>query len=210
MMAKYNFTVLPVFSSVIVANKIQEDLSGFAKDVKNLKYIKTDQYDSSKSYSTENFHLMDDHPEVEKLIIEYFYKFKNDVLRLDTTDFEISTSWATKTLTGGSCQFHLHSNCYYSGVMYFDNYEGGNLLFSDIGLNHSSFQVNEPSEYNIYNYKTITIKPEENLIVFFPSHVYHKIDTYLGEKDRHSVAFNFIPVGTVGRGDSSMSIKKIK
>jgi hypothetical protein len=70
--------------------------------------------------------------------------------------------------------------------------------------------VNEPSEWNIYNYQSFVIQPDKNLLVFFPSDLKHKINVYTGLKDRYSVAFNLIPVGTIGLGDSSVTISQTR
>jgi uncharacterized protein (TIGR02466 family) len=204
------FITFPVFSSVISATKIDDDLTSFTNDIKNLSFSETNQNDSYKSFSTEDLHIFDHFPEIEKLILSYFYEFKNSVLKLTTTDFEITTSWATKTTTDGYCQFHSHRNSYYSGVLYFDKYTDGHILFDNSTLKNNTFMVNEPSEWNIYNYQSFVIQPDKNLLVFFPSDLKHKINVYTGLKDRYSVAFNLIPVGTIGLGDSSVTISQTR
>ena len=114
----------------------------------------------------------------------------------------------TKTLTGGYCQFHSHKKCYYSGVLYFDSYETGDLVFKKSSLSNS-IKINEPEEWNIYNYDNFFIKPQKNLIVFFPSYLEHKINLYSNFEDRFSLAFNLFPYGKMGSGDSTVNIKLI-
>ena len=63
------------------------------------------------------------------------------------------------------------------------------------------------SENNIYNSNIQTFDMSENLIIFFPSEVYHQIK--VSEQDeRISLAFNFVPTGQIGEinSDSYMEI----
>ena len=50
------------------------------------------------------------------------------------------------------------------------------------------------------------MKPFKGLLTFFPSEVYHKVQET--DLKRTSMAFNFIPTGTYGPGDSRVSINE--
>lgn len=202
-----DFITVPLFPKTIGINKIDFDTDKFVSNFEKIKFTRTEQQDSYNAWVYPDMYFLNSYPDLKENITNYFNKFKNEILKLETTDFSITTSWITKTTQGGSCQYHNHRNCVYSGVLYFDNYEGGDLVFNDSGINNSSFLLNDPVEYNIHNFKTFTVRPDKGIVVFFPSELMHKIQPYTGKKNRYSVAFNFLPSGTIGLGDSQVNLQ---
>jgi uncharacterized protein (TIGR02466 family) len=202
-----NFSVFPLFPSTFGATIITEDLSNL-NQIKNLKFEATEATsETNNCYTSESRRVFSNLPEEKNIIMSYFNKFKNDVLRFETTNFEMTTSWATKLTNNASSQFHLHKNSYYSGVVYLESVEnGGEIEFDGVGLKPDSFMVNSPTEYNTFNYGTWHVKPQKNLIIFFPSYLRHRIKPYFGNSPRYSIAFNIVPVGEYGGGDSSVNI----
>jgi hypothetical protein len=166
------FEVLPVFPSVVSATKIVEDISALWNLSDSIEYNLSDADDTQSVYASKNLHLLETLPNIKKIILDYFYSFKNTVLKLDTTNFEITTSWMTKTEPNGFCQYHRHRNSYYSGVLYSsktNSIDSGNLMFTDDGIKQDSMLINTPSEWNILNSNRIVIEPDANLMIFFPS-----------------------------------------
>ena len=53
------------------------------------------------------------------------------------------------------------------------------------------------------NSHTWFMYPQPKLLLFFPSYLRHKINIHKISKIRKSLAFNIIPVGKYGEGDSS-------
>jgi len=46
------------------------------------------------------------------------------------------------------------------------------------------------------------LNPKKNMLVFFPSYLYHKIEKNTSDEVRHSLAFNIMPDGATGKVDS--------
>tara|TARA_Y100000004_G_C8891620_1_gene402314 strand:- start:449 stop:1012 length:564 start_codon:yes stop_codon:yes gene_type:complete len=159
-----------------------------------------------KTEDTQNIWVLNEYPDIHNQIIKEFYRFKNDVLKLSTVNFKITTSWMTRTNKNESSHFHNHKNSYYSGVLYFEDYDSGNLIFKTILNNLSGMYVGAPDESTSERHETFYIQPRKNLVVFFPSYLEHKIDTYTGDSLRYSLAFNIHPVGIYGDGDSRMHV----
>ena len=65
-----------------------------------------------------------------------------------------------------------------------------------------------PSEYNIFNSREWRYTPTNGLLLFFPSEMHHKIEKNESNITRHSLAFNIIPIGTYGEGDSHYESKE--
>lgn len=206
------FEILPVFPSVISATKITEDFSTFWNNIVNIEFTQSRADDSYSIYTSKNLQILDDFDYEKKIILDYFYEFKNEILKLQTTNFQITTSWVTKTETNGFCQYHRHKNSYYSGILYnsaMNEADSGTLLFTDSGIKEDGILVNEPVEKNIYNTKRIIIEPDKNLLLFFPSNLSHRISKYTGIENRYSLAFNLFPIGKIGSGDSSIDFDKL-
>jgi len=138
-------------------------------------------------------------------ILKTFNLFKNNVLKYNNTDFDITTSWVALSKQNEFTEdYHKHSNCFYSGVLYLKAEENcGNIEFGN--FNNNSFLI-IPTEYNIYNTEKFNITPKENLIIFFPSETYHTIKKNNSNEERISISFNFIPINNFGNGDSTLNI----
>jgi|TARA_R100000322_G_C5410452_1_gene183732 uncharacterized protein (TIGR02466 family) len=125
-----------------------------------------------------------------------------DILMLENIDYEIYSSWLTKTEPNAYSQSHNHSNAWISGI-YYPKYDPGFTIkfFND---NISQF-FSIPKSYNIYNCRDWTITPEDNDLILFFSQLRHKIMRNESTNDRYSLAFNTIPKGPFGEGDSFLN-----
>ena len=136
------------------------------------------------------------------MIMCEFNKFKNLIMRLDDTTFEMTTSWFTKTPKECSSDFHTHNNSMFSGVFYFD--DSSDLQFQDYSTRRF---YTAPNEYNDYNCDLYTILPKKNMIIFFDSRLYHAITPNNSDMIRYSIAFNLIPTKGIHEGDSQICFK---
>lgn len=206
----YNFDqyqCIPAFSSPISFTILKEDLSNL-ENIKNYEFNNTNIDTSKNSYQTKDSRILEKFPNEKQILLNHFYNFKNSILKC-STDFVISSSWGTKISTNGHSQYHNHKNSFYSGVFYFDDIEnGGEIQFKNPMSDFGGFLVNTV-EWNIFNYEVFHLQPKKNLLIFFPSYLTHKINSYTGLETRYSLAFNFVPVGSFGVGDSSVNYKFI-
>ena len=58
-------------------------------------------------------------------------------------------------------------------------------------------------EWNNLNGIALEIAPIKNLLILFPSYLNHSVLPYYGTTVRKSLAFNIVPVGSYGHGDSA-------
>ena len=135
-------------------------------------------------------------------ILKSFKKFAREQLKI-SNDFKISSSWLTKTEPNHESHFHRHYNCYYSGVLYIDTDEGGEIVFDNMA--DERFLLNKIEDNN-YNTRSFIFETKNKMIIFFPSDIHHKIAENKTNKDRYSVAFNFYPIGNIGVRDSGVKI----
>ena len=201
------FQVIPAFPSIIAASKIDSDVNEIWDNIPNIKFSETTGDDATGSVSIK-MRLLNEYPKVKNLILKEFYEFKDSVLNLSTTDFNITTSWMTLTPPNGFCQMHNHRNSVYSGVIYQtsnSDADSGNLILT--APVNNTILINTPTEYNAFNSDVVTIEPDENLCIFFPSDLHHKISKHTGLENRYSIAVNFFPCGELTHGDSSIKIE---
>ena len=136
-------------------------------------------------------------------LMKEFYKYSYDILHY-SNKFKITTSWFTKSEKNQSSNYHNHSNSMFSGILYLQTDENsGNISFQN--FNDHRYKLN-PLKYNIYNSVEYSFKPEDGLLILFPSEVYHKILKNNSNIIRHSLAFNLIPIGEIGNGDSYINV----
>jgi uncharacterized protein (TIGR02466 family) len=188
------FKVLELFPSKIGLFDVSEDLSNL-ETVKNLEYHLTTREGNYNLHRTRTLDLLKQFPAEEKIIIDYFNKFKNDALNLVDTDFYVHKSWAIRINENGYSHSHLHSDSYYVGVIYFDDAEhGGELELSSFGLKpfviHESLKADSP----VFAEEKIVLKPKKNRLLFFPGYIKHAVLPNLTGGNRFSVAFNLLPV----------------
>jgi uncharacterized protein (TIGR02466 family) len=199
---KSTFSIFPLFPSTVVGIAVNEDLSGLNL-VQNYDYIPLNSDESAAAYKTQDNQVLKRFPKEQAIILDYFNRFKSDVLKLSNS-FAISSSWATRIDSNGYSQYHDHRNSAYSAVLYLDDVsQGGEIQFQS--PNPSTVFLLNPEEWNTFNYEVYHITPAKNLLLFFPSYLQHRINRYLGKDPRYSIAMNFVPVGQFGRGDSTVN-----
>ena len=118
-------------------------------------------------------------------------------MRVVNTEFAIGSSWATKAQPGTSSDWHKHSNYFYAGVYY--PQESSPIQFRSQDLEHYLFETDGITPYNSRAY---THYPEKNSLVYFKSNMLHRIAENDNNTVRYSVAFNIMPIGEYGLGDS--------
>jgi len=206
-------TIYPLFSKVIYVKDIPDIFSlDYELLKKNNEFMATTFEFNQCSKSSKNRYVLDDFLPLRQFILNEFLNFKNNVFNYSSTDFEMTTSWVTKTEKGSQSGYHIHTNSYYSGILYMDDDKSpnqvGKLEFMD--SNPNQIAPNNTDEFNVYNSSSWEIEPRKNLIVFFPSNLHHRITFHNSEQPRYSIAFNFFPINSFGKNDSYLNIRSLK
>ena len=199
---------LNLFSKVVLMDRLNlsiDDLQQLNQKAKNEKYVDIEEIYSTKI--SKSLYVLDSLDNIKKIILDKFLNINNTYFKYDN-DFKITTSWFTKSIKNNIGDFHNHGNNFYSGIYYIDvDDDTGDIEFSD--FTPSSFDLNT-TEFNIDNSKSWRVKPENDLIIFFPSEMYHKIHLNKSEKNRYSLAFNIFPIGRIGWSDNIIDTSNVK
>ena len=205
-----DISTIPLFAtplSIFNLNEISEEESDKIENVlKNIKYndiLKTDSHSCVSSF----FNLFDRYEELDnlkKIILNKIKIYSEDIIGNTKTDFQIVSSWSTKTGLNQASDAHRHSNCMYSAVYYNKaNESTSSIRFYRYNFN-SSFEV-LPEKYTIYNSTHWTIQPTNKLLVIFPAYLAHSITKSFSEKIRYSIACNIHPINSYGIEDSRLN-----
>lgn len=195
--------VFTFFPKVFYINTIKEiEFKLIYNEIKKEEFIKIGVNEKNTAASI-NCNILNKKyfKKIKEKIKDEFYKFKNNYLKYDNTDFKITTSWLTKSEKGEYSHLHKHKNSIYSGILYLqvdDN--SGDICFENQYTN--TFYI-LPKEDNIYNANEYLIKPKNNMIIFFPSDIHHRILENKSNIIRYSIAFNLMPIGQIGKTDST-------
>ena len=113
-----------------------------------------------------------------------------NTIQMETIDYRINfnESWYHITKTNGMHEPHIHPGCSWCGIYYIQsgNNDSGYTVFGkpikSTYIDHGNLFLN--------NMNIVRIKPEDGMLVVFPSYLNHYQALYKGVEDRIGVAFN--------------------
>ena len=113
-----------------------------------------------------------------------------NTIQMETIDYRINfnESWYHITKTNGMHEPHIHPGCSWCGIYYIQsgNNDSGYTVFENpiksTYIDHGNLFLN--------NMNIVRIKPEDGMLVVFPSYLNHYQALYEGVEDRIVVAFN--------------------
>ena len=196
-------SMLPVFASNLTFATLDDEFNIIDKD--SIKFRPSQNNKDQTSEISEHMYVLEDYPKLGFKILEIFNQYTDQILHLKNR-FSFSTSWFTKMKPDDFCRFHYHDNAFYSGLFYFDDYTetSGDICFLNPLNQFSNFCVgSKKGKGNNYNAREYLVTPQKNMLLFFPSYLWHTILNNHSDKPRYSLAFNLIPLGHYGSGDST-------
>ena len=209
-MGKSKVDMLDMFSIPLIHCELDEDTSELRQCtdyVLNTNQVDVDEYkifekSGLKETIDFEFRVLEQFPKMKQMFTHISNRLIKEGLNYDNK-LEISSSWFTKTHKGEQSPMHDHKNCVFSAVYYYGDYDDkvGNLIFKNPIVNLTSYRLNvgKSNKFNTYD---IEITPQAGSLLIFPSYVSHKIDVHKSDIPRLSLAFNMVPVGQYGIGDS--------
>jgi uncharacterized protein (TIGR02466 family) len=193
--------IFPLFSKLIGVARLNLSPPDLQKAQILLKKYKLKKANLDGTYISTSLTVLEDKKLnfLARAIDLQFQKYTRDFMQYYNS-FKMTTSWITKLSPGKRGHEHIHRNNMISGVAYITCPPNcGNLTFVNKEL--SVFEL--PFEkMNMWNSSAYSFEPQPNTVVFFPTDMYHEVETNRSRTDRYSIAFNYLPLGEAGRGDS--------
>lgn len=196
--------IFPVFSSPIFASHVKVEDS-VIEELNKEKHIKINLEEYAGSTSEDKFLLRKEKYSKLKKDIMNVLKYYNDTYLKFKTDFQMTTSWLSKTFPNTSSALHNHTNSFLSGVLYLRvPNNSGDIMFENMNVHNVQIETTEDT---LYNSNRFFFNPAPGVIIFFPSNTYHKVLENNSNDERLSLAFNFMPCGNTGHEDSQFNYK---
>jgi uncharacterized protein (TIGR02466 family) len=155
--------------------------------------------EGGSSLISEDLNILKKYENLNKEINKAVDATLKEILMLKNINYRIFSSWLTKTRPSCLDNLHNHNNSWLSGVYYPKGDPGFGIRFD---YDNTSTFYTPPTEYNIFNSESWVVTAEDNLLILFFSQLRHKIMPNESTKDRFSLAFNILPRGKFGMGDS--------
>tara|TARA_B100001057_G_C22598321_1_gene851763 strand:+ start:294 stop:896 length:603 start_codon:yes stop_codon:yes gene_type:complete len=113
-----------------------------------------------------------------------------NTIQMESVDYDITykDSWYHITKINGMHENHIHPGCSWCGIYYLQSGDenSGDTVFENpvksTYIDRGNLYLNNMSQYRV--------KPQDGLLVIFPSFLSHYQAMYKGDKDRIVVAFN--------------------
>jgi len=205
------------FAYYVGSEKLEFDFTELRKDPRNdfrISGQKGYNFDDTKDLSTREYHdkfyrVLDSHPSLKTEITKCFNLFLKEIY--GPLEARIVTSWINTLKDGDSIALHRHTNCFYSGVLYYgEHYEKKASKLWLINPLKNTLHNFIPKEYNPDKHNAtqddIFTTPSTGALYFFPSNIYHEAPIHKG-LDRSCLAFNFV-INEIWNNDSSQTTWK--
>jgi len=198
------YNVVPAFPSPVIQVLVEEDTSELLEhDEYTVSHEQKGDYDKPVSCQR----VLEKYPRSKEILLNKYISIAEEVLGYKKRNYAITTSWFTLSNKGEGSQSHNHKNSFWSCVYYYqEEYpEGtGEILFDNPNTEKFDFffSSQDITEPNILNLLQLRIPPQPNLLLIFPSYLHHQILKHNSDMLRSSLAFNIVPLGHWGDGDS--------
>lgn len=194
--------IYPLFAKALSVNYVSEEISKKLIEISGeVEWLEDDQ--DSGSYgavsSKKNVLSIDQdlHDKMKQICLEYVVNTLGY-----NCDIQFTTSWFARTEHNGQCEIHTHNNSWFSGVLYFGDYDPNTSAIRFYKGDHDC--VFAPTiNYNFFNSYNWDMYPLSNMLILFPSDLRHKVLKNKSNNTRYALAFNIMPKGDIGISDSA-------
>ena len=121
-----------------------------------------------------------------------------------TVPLKMSTSWFTRVLPGDLGRNHYHTNSFYSGIFYFQDDNSRLVVTKELPQIHVPFKT---KNFGLISSGDVALKADKGHMILSPGDIRHYIELNINNKNRNSLAMNFMPKGFCYADDSSYNYK---
>jgi uncharacterized protein (TIGR02466 family) len=202
--------MIPMFGTYIGAAKLKSlDVDAALEHVKTLDEKYAHGGDNGNVTVTQRLLDAPMFSEVKKEC-EHLAKAYVDVQGHQVDDVKIVSSWGNTLGKDEPIHVHMHPNSYVSGVLYLTG--GSRLNFHHPLITEDLFTFRPLITWDADNHHTwqvMSVDPEPAALFLFPSKLKHHVDA--NDTDyRYSIAFNTLPIGSIGDSTKEMNIATVK
>mgnify|MGYP001185386400 FL=1 len=148
---------------------------------------------------------------LKEKIDKHVENFLYQVLKIAQGRPKHTQSWINKHGPKGFSSKHYHSNSFISGGLYLECPPNcGGIVFQQ-SHNHLSWCANtiRPaiSELTMWNADSWAFEVQKGDLLLFPSHLLHRVEDNMSDKDRYMIAFNYFLEGEIGSHTGALNLR---
>ena len=121
-----------------------------------------------------------------------------------TVPLKMSTSWFTRISPGDIGRNHYHTNSFYSGIFYFQDDNSRLVVTKELPQIHVPFKT---KNFGLVAAGDVGLEAIKGHMLLIPGYIRHYIELNINNKNRNSLAMNFMPKGFCYADDSSYNYK---
>ena len=121
-----------------------------------------------------------------------------------TVPLKMSTSWFTRIPHGAIGKNHYHTNSFYSGIFYFQDDNSRLVVTKELPQIHVPFKT---KNFGLVAAGDVGLEAIKGHMLLIPGYIRHYIELNINNKNRNSLAMNFMPKGFCYADDSSYNYK---
>lgn len=183
--------------------------------LKNLKFIPgkaaVDKLDDNLEETSKGMYFLNK-PQMSAIKTKIESAVHKFVQTLDVElELELTTSWLNKTEPNDWIANHIHECSMISGVYYPEVTDNTSPIIFNKSPSYTNLFHNtvkpKVRNFNTLNMESYIITPKTGDLIMFPSHLEHEVPRN-DINDRYSVGFNTFPKGSVGVGQSKVTINE--
>ena len=196
--------VINLFPSPVIQVYVKEDTNELlGHNEYTVSHEQRDDYEKPSGSQR----VLEKYPKTKEILLNKFNSVAEEQLGYKKRDWAITTSWFTFSKRGEGSQLHSHRNSFWSCVYYYQEEYGdgsGGISFDNPNINLFEFYFSHHDiiKSNHFNCSAWEFTPEPGLLLIFPSYLQHQIMKHNNDAPRSSLAFNIVPLGKWGDGDS--------
>ena len=121
-----------------------------------------------------------------------------------TVPLKMSTSWFTRIPPGAIGRNHYHTNSFYSAIFYPQDNNSRLVVTKELPQIHVPFKT---TDFGLVAAGDVGLEARKGHMILIPGNIRHYIEQNITNKNRHSLAMNFMPKGFCDTDDSSYNYK---
>ncbi len=178
--------IFPIFPTAVYRVKLRPLTS--AEDNFVLSAVSYPKPLGNRTSQTSNLLEANALQDLKLLFSDHVRNYAQEIIKTDC-ELYITNSWKNENHKGEPHSLHNHTNSIISGCYYIDVEQSENTIsFNRMSL---PFSLNFKSKaYTEFNSLEWTIPIENNMLVLFPSALYHQVQVNQTNNIRRSIAFN--------------------
>ena len=209
------FKIIPIFPTALYTNILPEQLVLDHIPLLDSENMLTEKdnisADSKGERSSDSYILSkESYKNLSSYILQHSTNYVKNYTPYAYKDFKFLQSWVSIKQPHHTHTSHFHANSFISGLLFYgESIETtSNITFQKL-QNHTHFHhpFKTGENFNDFTNSTVFVKHKPNLLILFPSTLYHSVSENTTNIPRKSLSFNIVPKEGFGLEETLTQLK---